>query len=197
MYRPVNLVLTSPGRVASKGPRSVASGGERSPQTERMSDLITEARPLSNENSVDGDPELVPKVKQPKRPSVVLLVEDDDDLATLFRINFRKFFSYAQLACAPNGVSAVKYILDNGIPDLIITDLSMPEMNSYELLDWIRTDPSIEKVPVVVHSSCQNPADLHRCHTLGATEFLPKGASVIDLNALLHRYLEVLPDSSE
>ena len=130
------------------------------------------------------------ELRKLNRNPVVLIVEDDEDLLMLFQRNFEKNSLRGELACATNGVSAIKYILDKGAPDLVITDLNMPYMSGYELISWIRTAPSTANVPVVVYSSMHDPEVAERCTKLGASSFLPKEGSTTRLNAFLERFFQ-------
>jgi CheY-like chemotaxis protein len=62
---------------------------------------------------------------------------------------------------AANGVEALR-VLDNFIPDVIITDLSMPRMGGVELVATVRQRPEFAKMPILILSARRNASDLMR-----------------------------------
>jgi CheY-like chemotaxis protein len=118
----------------------------------------------------------------------VLLAEDDHDHEVLFRHKFFKAVPNGLLTCVGNGLLAVRHIMEHGIPDIIITDLSMPVMNGYELIAWIRADPSFQGLPIVVHTNSADAEEKSRALRLGATDFLLKNPSTDQLKSLFDRF---------
>ena len=76
-------------------------------------------------------------------------------------------------------------------PDLIITDLMMPVMNGYELLEQMSKMPRLSKIPTIVCSASVFERDRHRSLDLGAKAFLPKPLDVVALLKVLGKYLEL------
>ncbi len=76
-------------------------------------------------------------------------------------------------------------------PDLIITDLMMPVMNGYELLEQMSKMPRLRKVPTIVCSASVFERYRHRSLDLGAKAFLPKPLDVVDLLKVVGKYLEL------
>ena len=81
---------------------------------------------------------------------------------------------------ACNGVEAKKKIQET-IPDVVITDLIMPEMNGYQLCRWIKTNPSTKDVPVVICSTKGEDHDRYWGMKQGADAYLIKPFQGIDL----------------
>jgi len=76
-------------------------------------------------------------------------------------------------------------------PDLIVTDLSMPVMDGHEMIQQIRSQPEIAKVPIVVASASVFETDRRRSIAAGANAFLPKPIQMDDLLDCLENYLEL------
>jgi len=74
---------------------------------------------------------------------------------------------------ATNGVEAKDKILQD-IPDLVITDLIMPEMNGYELCRWIKNDPSTKGIPVMICSTKSEEFDRYWGMKQGADAYITK-----------------------
>ena len=60
------------------------------------------------------------------------------------------------------------------IPALILMDLKMPRMDGFEFLGWLRREPGLRLIPVVVLSSSNLPHDVRRAYDLGANSFVVK-----------------------
>jgi CheY-like chemotaxis protein len=50
----------------------------------------------------------------------------------------------------------------------------MPRKNCYDLLQWVRTHPGLQRIPVIMLSSSQEPEDIERAYALGANSFITK-----------------------
>jgi CheY-like chemotaxis protein len=75
------------------------------------------------------------------------------------------------------------------LPDLALLDLKMPRLNGFDLLTWIRRDPTLRRLPVVVLSSSNHLADVTRAYDIGANSYLVKP---IDFAALVELARSVL-----
>lgn len=80
----------------------------------------------------------------------LLLIDDDPNLILLVK-DYLEFRGY-EVMTAENGRDALD-ILDKDIPDMIICDVMMPEMDGYTLVDHVRKDPKINWVPVLFLSA--------------------------------------------
>lgn len=132
--------------------------------------------------------------------AVILLVEDREDDIVLIRKAFSKAGLLNPLYVVRNGEEAVAYLLGDKpyanrseypLPDLILLDLKMPRMDGFEVLTWIRTQPGIRGLPVVVLTSSQELRDVNQAYSLGANSFLVKPLDFensVELARLLHRY---------
>jgi CheY-like chemotaxis protein len=67
------------------------------------------------------------------------------------------------------------------LPVLILMDLKMPRVDGFEFLAWLRREPGLKIIPVVVFSSSNLPQDVRRAYDLGANSFIVK---LEDNNAL-------------
>jgi CheY-like chemotaxis protein len=60
------------------------------------------------------------------------------------------------------------------VPALILMDLKMPRVDGFEFLAWLRREPGLKLIPVVVLSSSNLPHDVKRAYELGANSFVVK-----------------------
>ncbi|MGF1938484.1 MAG: ATP-binding protein [Nostoc sp. ChiQUE02] len=77
-------------------------------------------------------------------------------------------------------------------PDLIVTDLLMPEMDGFELIKHLRHTPEIQNVKIIVSSASVFEADQHRSLQAGGNAFLSKPIQVDELLDQLKRYLNLV-----
>ncbi|WP_265273981.1 hybrid sensor histidine kinase/response regulator [Nostoc sp. KVJ3] len=77
-------------------------------------------------------------------------------------------------------------------PDLIVTDLLMPEMDGFELIEHLRKTPEIQDVLIIVSSASVFEADQHRSLQAGGNDFLSKPIQVDELLHQLERYLNLV-----
>ena len=62
----------------------------------------------------------------------------------------------------------------NDTPELILLDLKMPRKNGFETLEWLRRQPGLKRLVVVVLTSSSERADINRAYELGANSYLVK-----------------------
>src|SRR5207244_2818726 len=72
-------------------------------------------------------------------------------------------------------------------PDLLLLDLKMPRMDGFQVLDWLRRQPVLKRLPVVVFSSSPLDHDINRAYDLGASSFLVKPHENEKLNGLVEK----------
>jgi class 3 adenylate cyclase len=118
-----------------------------------------------------------------------LLVVDDieDNRFTLTRRLNRQ--GYEDIVEASNGREALD-ALRAGRFDLVLLDVMMPEMNGYETLERIKTDPSLRDIPVIMISALDDMDSVIKCIKLGAEDYLPKPFNATLLQARVGASLE-------
>ena len=80
----------------------------------------------------------------------ILVVDDDDDVRTMLCIVLSAE-GYAAVGAA-DGVEALERMRRDGPPPLVFVDLMMPRMNGEDLIRFMRQDPSLARVPIVIMS---------------------------------------------
>ncbi len=74
------------------------------------------------------------------------------------------------------------------LPNVIISDLSMPAMDGYGLLRYVRETPEWAEIPFVIMSAHSSPDDRRNALAQGADEFLVKPFSLEDFQRVLERW---------
>ncbi|MFA5987072.1 MAG: response regulator [Candidatus Paceibacterota bacterium] len=117
----------------------------------------------------------------------VLLVEDDKFLREMLAQKLIK--QELEVQAAVDGKNALD-ILANFLPDLIILDLLLPDIDGFGVLENVRKNDKTKNIPVVVLSNLDKAADMERAQKLGANDFMVK--SNFSVNEIISRAKEML-----
>lgn len=115
--------------------------------------------------------------------STLLLVEDDPNDVMLFRRAKDKSNLANPLQVVEDGEAAIAYLSGQGtyadrnrypLPALVLLDLKLPRKSGLEVLAWLRQQPGLRRLPVVVLTSSRESLDVGRAYDLGANSYLVK-----------------------
>lgn len=133
------------------------------------------------------------------RAPILLVIEDMQDQALLVGIAARHAHPGLDVRTARHGGEGIAYLAGEDpyadrkkhpLPDLVILDLFMPEVDGFEVLGWLRSaSPKIE-APVVVLTSSPNEADEARALELGATAVHRKPTDLGELGRTVRAIVE-------
>jgi len=112
---------------------------------ERLLADSTRATPDPSAAMADRTPSIASKQTTFK----ILIVEDNDDLRNLYRINLSQWPLKLEIITASNGFEALIKI-GNARPDLMIADLFMPDFDGFKMLKTVRAEPEFQNLPIVV-----------------------------------------------
>jgi CheY-like chemotaxis protein len=115
----------------------------------------------------------------------ILLVEDNPGDAQLVRMAFAEALPSARVSVASDGEAALARLREEGPPHLLLLDLNLPRLSGHEVLQSIKADDALRRLPVVVLSSSQAEADVVRSYELGASSHVAKPGDVDALFALV------------
>lgn len=101
----------------------------------------------------------------------ILVADDERDIRDL--IGFTLRFAGHEVISAANGEEAVEAALQN-LPDLILMDVRMPRMTGYEACERIKSEPTLQQIPVVFLSAKGQDAEIQTGLDVGASEYLLK-----------------------
>jgi CheY-like chemotaxis protein len=115
--------------------------------------------------------------------AVILLAEDREDDVVLIRRAFDKALVPHTFFVVQNGEEAVSYLAGDGrfsnraefpLPDLFLLDLKMPGMDGFDVLRWIKAQPQLTSLRIVVLTSSDAIFDVNLAYQLGANSFMVK-----------------------
>lgn len=113
----------------------------------------------------------------------ILLVEDNSDNVLLIQRAFRKANIPHLLQVVGDGDSAIFYLSGTDsyadrerypLPMLMLLDLKIPGKSGHEVLIWLRQQPTLKRLPVVILTSSRETTDIDRAYDLGANSYLVK-----------------------
>ena len=104
-------------------------------------------------------------------PAQVLLVEDDQDLASVVIASFEE--ANVEVEHASTRQHAIRRCITRR-PDLLILDLTLPDGDGFSLVEWLRQQPALRTMPLVVYSGREVSDGEMAKLRLGPTEFLTK-----------------------
>jgi CheY-like chemotaxis protein len=113
----------------------------------------------------------------------ILLVEDEPSHVLLIERAFRDAGVEIPLQVANDGDKALAYLSGHEqfanrerypLPTVILLDLKLPLRSGFDLLGWVRHNPRLKRLPVVVLTSSEESQDINRAYELGANSYLVK-----------------------
>jgi class 3 adenylate cyclase len=125
--------------------------------------------------------------ESPVRTGSALIVEDDDLVRELLCSLVAQFG--LESVPARNGLEAME-VLELHAFELVLLDLAMPEIDGFEVLQRIKNDLALRRVPVLVLSGSSNIQTTIRCIEMGADDFLYKPVNTTLLKARIRACLE-------
>src|SRR5689334_4902983 len=103
--------------------------------------------------------------------ATILVAEDSESDILLIKLGFEDAHVPYALQFVDDGMAATEYLSGQGkyedrtkypVPCLLLTDLKMPRMNGFELLEWVRENAPWKGMPVIVVSGSDQPQDRER-----------------------------------
>lgn len=127
--------------------------------------------------------EKVPSSLQPSKSRMILVVDDEPRMIRFIRMNLE--LEGYQVIEAKNGIQALEQVRQH-LPDLVIMDVMMPEMDGFETLRMLR---EISTVPVILLTVKSDEEDRIRGLELGADDYITKPFSPRELNSRVNAVL--------
>ncbi len=126
--------------------------------------------------------------KSQSGPALILLADDNEENIHML-LDFLQVQGY-QVLIARNGKEAVQRAREQ-IPDIILMDIQMPDMDGLEATRIIRTSPALAKIPIIALTALAMPGDRERSLAAGANEHMNKPISPARLLQTIDHYLNL------
>lgn len=120
----------------------------------------------------------------------ILHVEDSPGDARLTQEAFKETDGEMTLHVVPNGDTALDFLTQQGayesasLPDLVLLDLDLPGKDGCDVLEAIRDDPQLRRLPVIMLTGSEDSEDIARCYNAQANAYLTKPTDPAEFTAL-------------
>jgi CheY-like chemotaxis protein len=124
--------------------------------------------------------------------AVILVAEDEEDYVFLIRKAFAEANLNNPMHVVSTGLEAMAYLKGEGkyanrdeypLPDLFLLDLKLPGFSGFEIIGWVRSEPGLSGLRIIVLTSSDQMRDVNDAYRLGANSFLMKPYDFDDLIA--------------
>jgi DNA-binding response OmpR family regulator len=116
----------------------------------------------------------------------ILILDDEPYILALLKVIFSK--AGFQVLMAKSGKEGLQ-VLEQRNPDIILSDIMMPEMNGYEFLNRVQQSEQLKQIPFIFLTAKDKPVDVEIGLKLGVDDYVVKGTNpqvIIDkVNAVL------------
>jgi len=129
----------------------------------------------------------------------IVVAEDDANDRKLLHLALQRNLKPVEIHELTDGIETVEYLKGEGrfkdrikfpLPDLLIVDLKMPRMDGLQVIDWVRKEPQLARLPIVMLSGSGLDQDVAEAYRLGVNSYIRKPE---DFNDFVHK-LGVLID---
>lgn len=100
-----------------------------------------------------------------------LLVIDDERTIRVLLENFLKEYV---VITKNDGLEGLSWLQEGNMPDLIVADIQMPNLDGYEFVKQLRASGYFKDIPLIVLSGIESTAEKVKCLKLGANDYLVK-----------------------
>lgn len=118
-------------------------------------------------------------------PKLILTVDDSPSMRMLLRCALsRQGYDVAQ---AEDGLAALAWLAANARPDLMITDINMPRMDGYDLVETVRSRGPHSDIPILVLSTENSGEKMERARAAGVDGWIAKPFDPVQLESAIRQ----------
>ena len=122
-----------------------------------------------------------------KSERVILLVEDNPDFQHYIDFLLNEYYT---ILVTSNGIEALHLLHEGHLPDLMISDWMMPEMDGFQLAEKIKLEPKFSSIPIVFLTARSMESDMEKAVRLGIDDYLVKPFEEEALFAIVNQLLK-------
>ncbi len=119
------------------------------------------------------------------REVVILIAEDDEGHAGLIRKNLERAGIVNNLLHFRDGQEVLDFLFGSGrngrgysrqadAPYILLLDIRMPKVDGVEVLERVKADSDLRRMPVIMITTTDDPREVERCHELGCNSYITK-----------------------
>lgn len=131
------------------------------------------------------------KGKSMNREVIILIAEDDEGHAELIRKNLARAGIANTIVHFKDGGEVTDFLFrrgdgphrESGKAYVLLLDIRMPKFDGVEVLEQIKADPELRKIPVVMITTTDDSREVERCHSLGCSNYMTKP---LEYDAFVH-----------
>lgn len=132
---------------------------------------------------------------QPSEYSVLLVEDSSTDILFIQRA-FKQANVLNPIRIVRDGDEAISYLAGQDsycdrneypLPALILLDLKLPRRSGLEVLEWLKQQPTIKRIPVIVLTSSREDADVDQAYDLGVSSYCVKPTNLTALKHLVEK----------
>jgi diguanylate cyclase (GGDEF)-like protein len=127
-------------------------------------------------------------LKPPKSRPSVLIVDDVPANIKMLREVLKDDYD---IRFAKSGKAALDLLKTSDLPDLILLDIMMPEMDGYDACQQLKADPATQSIPVIFITSRDDEADEVKGFDMGAVDYITKPFSIPVVRARVQTHVEL------
>lgn len=116
----------------------------------------------------------------------ILVLDDKETIAKVLSIYLMNEYDCIWL---PDGIQGMKWLQEGNIPDLIISDIRMPEMRGDDFLAWIKSNELFKPIPVIMLSSEDSTSERIRLLQIGAEDYIVKPFNPMELKIRIKKII--------
>ena len=124
----------------------------------------------------------------------ILLVEDDENDVMFMEMALEKVGLKSAFRVAEDGEEAINYLCGQGefsdrkrfpLPALVFLDLKLPRVTGLDVLKWLRDQPTLDTMVVIMLTSSQQRSDIEKACSLGANSYLVKPSNPLEMTEIV------------
>ncbi len=112
----------------------------------------------------------------------ILVAEDDEGHANLIKKNLKRAGIVNEVLLFIDGQEIVDFLFrkgdgphrKSGEAYVLLLDIRMPKIDGVQVLEQIKTDPSLKKLPVIMITTTDDPREIGNCHEMGCSNYITK-----------------------
>ena len=117
----------------------------------------------------------------------IVLIDDKASIAKVVAIYLSKEYDFTYFE---NPIKAIEYLNEGNIPDLIISDIRMPEMMGDEFLHYFKNNAFFKSIPVIILSSEESTTERIRLLEEGAADYILKPFNPLELKVRIKKIID-------